>query len=247
MNKKLPVVLSAFVLLSALSVSSAYAAPACPDNRGVIVTDATETDYVDPDQMILTVSIETQAKNAKEAMDKNTEKASAVVKALKAKVNENEVSTSNISVYPVYNYKNKVNSLEYYRAQNEITVKTNKINIGGELISAALANGANRVTGINFALKDKSPYCSASMQKSIETAKAKADLIAKTLGIQIAGVKRVTSNCSSNNYSAYNGVRMLKASAASMDAAGEASSVEVPVEIKKIPMTSTTSIEFFVK
>ena len=247
MNKKLPVVLSALVLLSALSVSYAYATPVEKEKRGVIVTDAVETNYVDHDQLVLTVSIETQAKKAKDAMDENTEKASAVVNALKAKVNANEVSTSNISVYPVYNYKNKVNSLEYYRAQNEITVKTSKINIGGDLISTALENGANRVTGITFELKDKSRYCNASMQKSLETAKAKAELIANTLGIQIAGVKRVTSNCSTNSYSAYNGVRMLKASASSMDAAGEASTVEVPVEIKKIPMTSTTSVEFFVK
>lgn len=89
MNKKLPVVLSALVLLSALSVSYAYATPVEKEKRGVIVTDAVETNYVDPDQLVLTVSIETQAKKAKDAMDENTEKASAVVNALKAKVNAN--------------------------------------------------------------------------------------------------------------------------------------------------------------
>ena len=246
MKRQLPAVLSAIILLSAFNINLSYASSFEKDDRGLITTDAIDTSYVDPDQMTLTVSIETQAKNAKDAMDENTKKASAVVKALKSKVNENEVSTSNISIYPVYSYKNKVNTLDYYRAQNEITIKTSKINIGGELISTALENGANRIIGLNFELKDKSPYCSASMKKSIEAAKAKADLIAKTLGVQIVGVKRVSSNCNANNYSTYNTVRMLKASS-SMEAADGAASIDVPVEVKKIPMTATTSVEFFVK
>lgn len=246
MNKKLLAVISALILVSAFSSNYTNAA-AAEKEPGIIQTDATDTTYVDPDQMVLTLSIETQAKTAKEAMEENSKKAVNVVKALKSKVNENEVSTSNVSVYPVYNYKNKVNSIEYYRAQNEITVKTSKINIGGELISAALTNGANRVTGINFQLKDKSAYCSTSMQKSITTAKNKAQLIAKTLGTELNGVKRASSNCSANNYATYNSVRMMKAEMSMDSASGSGTTMEVPVEIKKIPITATTTIEYYVK
>lgn len=244
MKKTLLTLSAALMLLSFVGIANAATVE---KERGYITTEATETNLVDPDLLVLTVSIETQAKTAKEAMEQNSKKATSVVSSLKSKVNANEVSTSNITVYPVYNYKNRANSIDYYRAQNEITVKTTNINIGGELISAALNNGANKVVGLNFELKDRSKYCSAAMQKSIATAYSKAQIIAKSLGTQLDGVKKVYSNCTNNAYT-YNGMRMLKASASMANGAeADSAAMDVPVEIKKIPVISTTTVEFYVK
>ncbi len=231
-------------LITALALLALFAMPAnfaqAAIEAGSINTNATEQQLFDPDLMILRLSVETRGKTSKEAMDENSRIAKAVISSLKAKLNPDELKTSNVSVHPVYNYKNKINNIEYYQARNEVIIKSSKIDSAKDLIPLALSNGATSVSGLNFDLKDKDNACNAVMQKSVAKARAKAQLIAKALNVELGTIKTVSANCSGNYYAAD---RMVMGAYKNSQAEYE----EVPIEIKQIPIQATTSIEYYIK
>ena len=167
-----------------------------------ISTTGTATISVDPDLLKIQFGVETQAKTATEAIDLNNEAMNQVVNAIKKLgISDDEISTSNFSIYPVYEPINdpvtgiyQRSELVGYRVTNILMVKTGKLSMGGDIIDAAVSAGANRVDSVYF---DLSPQRRASMQDqliqdAVSNAKSKAEKALVPLGQKIIGVKMVS-------------------------------------------------------
>jgi hypothetical protein len=185
------------------SENQAFAQQVIPASREktISVTGMASTS-VDPDLLNIQFGVETQAKTASEAINANNELMNQVVEAIKILgITEDEIHTSSFSIYPIYDSitdpKTGIyirSELTGYRVSNILSVKTDKLTMGGDLIDAAVQAGANRVDSVFFSL---SPDRQLAVQdeligKAVTNAKSKAELALQPLGQKIIGVKLVS-------------------------------------------------------
>lgn len=144
-----------------------------------------------PDTATLSIGVLVQNSTASGATAENAALMSAVIEELKALgLEDREIQTSYVSVYPEYNYDGKP-IITGYSASNNVQITTTKLDKLGDIIDRSTAAGANQIGGISFSV-------SSEMQKelreelvnaSVADASSKAEMLAKTLGVEITGVQ----------------------------------------------------------
>jgi uncharacterized protein YggE len=176
-----------------------------PDStKGTISTTGTASENYPPDTAEIILAIETTESTVSEATDKNNAISEKVINALKSIIDKSKgdmIKTSSYSVQPKHEYDQKLkkNKLVGYLVANQITVKTGKINDIGKFIDSAIEEGANRVHNINFTIADDGNYCEQLLDKATKRGKFEAEVVARSLGTSITGIKSVTSSCSNFN------------------------------------------------
>ena len=172
-----------------------------PSREKVISVTGKATTSVDPDLLLITFGVETQEKTAKEALFSNSESMTSIVAQLNSiGIQEDEISTSRISIYPIYdNYRDPVTEkytqeLIGYRVTNTITVETEQLDKAADIIDGGVSSGANRVDNVSFTL---SPQKQLEIKddllgKAVLNAKTKAENALEPLDHKIIGVKAIT-------------------------------------------------------
>src|SRR6266849_4158343 len=160
-SMKMSRILPAFAILALPLMVFAISASA----QNVANTPAMRTIEVDgsgeartsPDTADLDLAIDTQAKTAEEAANRNAALAEKVTAALKSKLGDKgKISTGGYSLNPEYDQRpgREKPAITGYSAQNSLTVATGALNLVGALIDSAISAGANRVNYLNFSVKD---------------------------------------------------------------------------------------------
>jgi uncharacterized protein YggE len=140
-----------------------------------------------PDQLTISLEVQTNAPTARASMAANAAKASAVVSKLEADgVTADDLQTSGLSVQPNYNSSGTV--ITGYQVTNGITVTVNFAGSAaraGTLIddAASVAGNAVRVNGISFSLIDQSALLAAARTGAVKQAAAQAETLAKASGM----------------------------------------------------------------
>lgn len=148
-----------------------------------------------PDIAYLNLGVVTEAATAKAAAQANTEAMNKVVNAVKTfGITKESIRTSNYRVEPVYKYDSHGGQppvLSGYKVYNTINVTTNLLDKLGQVVDAAVDNGANSVDGIRFGLKDEDAPVQQAIQKAMDNARDKADTAAKAAGVRLKTVHTV--------------------------------------------------------
>lgn len=172
-----------------------------PSREKVISVTGTATASIEPDLLVITFGVETQEKSAKDALVANSESMTLIVDTLRSLgVSEDDISTSRISIYPIYDsYRDTVTEkytqeLVGYRVTNTITVETEQLNKAADIIDGGVSSGANRVENVSFTL---SPQKQLEVKddllgQAVLNAKKKAENALAPLDHKIIGVKAVT-------------------------------------------------------
>lgn len=168
----------------------------------IITVTGTATTTASPDLLNIRFGVENEAKTAKEAINANSAAMTEVVDAVKKLgIAKEELSTSSLSIYPIYSdivVDEKLgihkSELTGYRASNILSIKTQKLDLAGGIIDAATEAGANRVDSVSFSL---SPNKQLEVQdelldEAVMNAKSKAEKALSPLGQKIIGVKMVS-------------------------------------------------------
>jgi len=172
-----------------------------PSREKVISVTGTATTSVDPDLLVITFGVETQEKSAKDALVANSESMTSIVNTLKSLgVSEDDISTSRISIYPIYDsYRDSVTEkytqeLVGYRVTNTITVETAQLNKAADIIDGGVSSGANRVDNVSFTLSPEKQLEIKDdlLGQAVLNAKKKAENALAPLDHKIIGVKAVT-------------------------------------------------------
>lgn len=184
------------IALAALSPSSTHAqvAPATPPQ---IIVSANGEVVISPDRASIQLGVETQARTAALASADNNRKQTAVLNAIKALgIPASAITTSNYSVSPVQRWdeKDRKTVIDGYRVSNIVVVNVAKIDQSGAVIDAALANGANRVAGLNFELADPSKAREEAITKAVAQARREAEVAARAAGGSLGGLLELTVN-----------------------------------------------------
>ena len=205
-----------------------------PAMRTIEVDGSGET-RTSPDTADLDVAIETQAKTAEEAANRNAALAAKVIDALKSKLgNRGKITTGGYSLNPEYDQRaSEKPRIIGYNAQNTVTVNTGALDLVGPLIDSAIAAGANRVNSLNFSVKDDTRARTEAIAIATRDARAQAEALASALSVKLGKVLKATTVSQARPIP----MRMGRAMAMSAN-------VATPVEPGEVTVAATVSLTF---
>jgi uncharacterized protein YggE len=205
-----------------------------PAMRTIEVDGSGET-RTSPDTADLDVAIETEAKTAEEAANRNAALATRVIDALKSKLGDKgKLTTGDYSLNPEYDqHASEKPRIIGYNAQNSVTVHTGALDLVGGLIDSAIAAGANRVNSLNFSVKDDTKARTEAIAIATRDARAQAEALASGLGVKLGKVLKATTVSQARPIP----MRMGRAMAMSAN-------VATPVEPGEATVAATVSLTF---
>jgi uncharacterized protein YggE len=156
-------------------------APAPPQ----ITVSARGEVQIAPDRARVQVGVETQAKTAAAAAAENNKKQAAILAAIRGLgVPAAQITTLGYNVAPMQRYDDKERRvvIDGYQVSNIVQVVSDKLEQAGPIIDVSLANGANRVAGLDFTVKDASKARDEALGKAVESARRQAEVAAKAAG-----------------------------------------------------------------
>ncbi len=153
-----------------------------------------------PDTLQLDIGVSALADTVDQATAVAAERATAVISALTSNgVAEDDITTTDYSIYPEYDYSGNQERIVGYRVNNTVRAKLHDIENAGTVIDAATAAGGDeaRVNGLNFSIEDDAELISAAREAAWNDALAKAtqlaELSGQTLGAATSIVETVSN------------------------------------------------------
>lgn len=208
-----------------------------------------------PDVAEFTATISEDAKDVKTAQDAATKKTNDIIAFLRSQgIEERDIKTVDYNVSPKYEWLNAQESLctggycrpgkqelTGYTVSQALQIKVRDTKKAGDLLAGVGGKGVSNVSGLTFTVADQNLLEEQARSKAIDKAKAKADVLAKQLGVNVVRVVGFNEN---NNYPVY-------ARAATMDMAygkggaelQSAPAPELPQGTNKITSNVTVTYE----
>lgn len=140
-----------------------------------------------PDRATVRIGVQTRATTAAAAASENASKQSSVLNSLRALGLPNEqLSTADYSVTPEYRYEtNKSPTLIGYTVTNTIVADVRDLKLLGKVLDAALANGANMVSSLDFYASNTDAARRQAVSDAVAKARAEAEVAARAAGGQL--------------------------------------------------------------
>src|SRR3989344_570070 len=181
-----------------------------------------------PDVATVNVGVLTNEPTAKAAQDQNTKITNELIDFIKKQgLADDDIVTSNFSVYPKYEYNNGRNTINGYQANQTLTIKVHGVDKStetlGKILSGAVDNGSNQIQGVNFSFDDPDDLKQEARKIAIEKAKQKASDLAQASGLRLGRVVTISEN---SIYSPYPMPYVLDATKDGMGGGGTAPAIE---------------------
>lgn len=201
-----------------------------------------------PDIASINYSVIENAKTAKEAQDKATEKSNKTLEALKSMgIEDKDIKTVGYNIYPKYENSFTACTQYYcppskseivgYEVSQSFEVKIRKIEKSGDVLAKIGQMNVSNISGISFVIDDIEKIKAQAKEEAIKDAKNKASKLSKDLGVKI---KKITSyyDNSDNMYGYASGMGgdMMSAKATTI-------SPEIPTGENKITSNVTITYE----
>lgn len=202
------VVLGAFLAVQVIAgvMQLRYIGAGVPAANTITVSGHGESSGV-PDIATFSFSVVSEKSTVEAAQADATAKANATTDYLKSVgIAEKDIQTSNYSINPQYDYIQTTctsgycpggkQTLRGYEVRQTTTVKVRDTAKAGDLLAGVGSKGATEVSGLNFTFDDPQGVQDEARDKAIADAKAKADTLAKQLGVSIVRVTAFNENSS---------------------------------------------------
>jgi uncharacterized protein YggE len=147
-----------------------------------------------PDLAIISAGVQTLQPTATAAIEENATRMERVRAALKrAGIEDMDIQTSSINLNPEYRYaENQPPRLTGYRASNTVNIKFRDLKRTGAILDALVREGANQINGPSLTIdKPETAYDEARV-KAIANGRARAELYARALGMQVVRLLSVS-------------------------------------------------------
>ncbi len=130
------------------------------------------------------LGVEVQGKTAQEVQQEVARRSSSVVSLLRSQ-NVEQLQTTGINLNPQYSYKDNVQRLIGYIANNSVTFRINT-DKAGPLIDRAVQAGATQINGISFVGSDEAiaQARQEALKKATQDAQQQANTVFSTLGLK---------------------------------------------------------------
>jgi len=175
-------------LLLALAVASLPVSALAqePVNRRITVVGEGTANLV-PDLAVIQTGVTTQGKTAREASEANSTIMAKVLAALKdSGIVERDMQTVNLSIRPVYEQRRDGdNRITGFQASNQVRVRVRPIARLASVLDQMIAAGANEMSGIHFAVSERTRLLDSARTDAVADAKRKAELFARAANVRL--------------------------------------------------------------
>jgi len=183
------------LVLPAILALSAPAALAASTARTITV-QGTGTVTTVPDEADFGFGVTVTGRTARSALTANSARMNALIAAIKKQgIPGTDIQTSQISLSPNMN-ENGTKIIDF-TAANSVTVKTHAIAKAGAIVDAAVAAGANLVSGPTLTISDQRALQRRALKAAIADARSRALAIAAAAHVRLGAVSTVTETSSS--------------------------------------------------
>jgi uncharacterized protein len=163
---------------------------------------------VAPDEIMLSVGVESRNTTLEPARLDNDQKINAVLAFLKqSRIKDKDIQMDYISIQPDYDYhtsfsESRVKPAAYIVRKN---LQIRLVDVAGfqEVLTGLLTNGVNFVDGIDFRTTQLRKYRDEARTMAIRAAKEKATALTSELGAKLGRVTNINANDCSGYYGNY--------------------------------------------
>lgn len=167
-----------------------------------ISISGTGTVSAQPDIAVVSLGVETEAREASVALAQNSGRMQALIDVLKeAGVSAENIQTQVVQLRPRYEEPRPeepgVRSTPRpvgYTATNIVEVRVEDLDMLGALLDTAVRAGGNRIQGIRFELSDPSSSVDMARKAAWEDAKQKGDQLAALADVELGDVLIITES-----------------------------------------------------
>lgn len=189
-----------------------------------------------PDLAVMSFGVTRTDKDAAVALKKASTAAERVNTALKKLgVDEKDLQTGDVSIYPTYSESGGKSRIDGYQASVRVTAKVRDLEKLGAIITALADAGATDISGPSFTIDEDSKYRGEAIAKAVEDARAQAAEMAKAAGKKVGEVISIT------NTEVQQPVPLMQSARAAMDSA---LAKEVPIETGTLDVTANVTVVF---
>jgi uncharacterized protein len=140
-----------------------------------------------PDRAELSFGVVSEGATARAALAANSTEMRRVIDAVKsAGVDEKDIQTQQVALSP--RYSNDGQRIVGYTAQNTVAAKLRDLDRAGVVIDAAVAAGANQVSGPSLIRSDRTEIYRNALRAAVADARAKAQTLAAASGVTVGRV-----------------------------------------------------------
>ena len=145
-----------------------------------------------PDQVFISIAVETKGTNATDVKKQNDVTIEKVLQFItKFKVPKSDVQTKSISLNPQYDYEKKKRN---YNATQTIEILLKNIMQYDSLMEGLVDAGINRINGVEFKTSKLIEYQSEARKLAMKEAKSKAEDYVSVLGQKVGKAVTITDN-----------------------------------------------------
>jgi uncharacterized protein YggE len=152
-----------------------------------------------PDTVEVDLGVSVLGETVDQAASTAAERAEALIAALTSNgVAEEDITTTDYSIYPEYDYSGNQERLVGYRVNNTVRAKIRDLDDTGAVLDAATAAAGDeaRVSGLRFSLEDNAALVAAAREAAWEDALAKATQLAELSGQSLGAATSITETVS---------------------------------------------------
>lgn len=184
------------LLLSLLLVAALPVQAAEEPRRSANVSGQGEVS-VKPDRARLSVAVDTANIQLRKAEEETNRIVRAYLEELKSLgLKDEQISTAGVSIHPefVWDDKARQQRLVSYHARREIDLRVDDLQQIGDVILKATMVGVNQVNPPVLESSKSKELSRQALVKATEDARAKAQLLADTLGVKLGAVRSISAN-----------------------------------------------------
>lgn len=195
MKKLLSIILVLALLLPCIALAETVAVA---ENATITVTGSASV-TLKADYARISVGVSSKAATVEQAANENNAAIFAVIEALKeAGVAEEDIATSNYSVYAEYDYASfGGQKLTGYNVTNQLTVIIRDMEHIGATLDKATAAGANNIYNIEFLSTKADEAQDEATVYAVQDAMRRAKLLASAAGLNLGGIKSISDTVAS--------------------------------------------------
>ena len=187
--------------LSGARARSALLVQVAPQDPPFIEVTGTAQVQVPADRARLSFAVVTEGASAAEVTADNATSMSAVTQALRDTGTRGlQIETFGYQLQPRYSRVSSGESptIAGYRATNHVRATIDDVDAVGRLLDAAVAGGANRVTGLTFEARDTERASQEALRSAVASARGQAEAMAAALGLPLGPPLEVRGGAQQN-------------------------------------------------
>lgn len=191
-----------------------------------------------PDEALVTVEVLVEDPESSTAYEQGQADTNAVLSAVEGVgVSRDDVETTDVGLDRVVKDRGTPQERVVYVARNRLAITVTDLDVVGDVVSAAVTGGADRIEGVRFQVSDQAVARNEAIADAVRGARAKAGSAAEAAGATLGEVVRIEEgNVSTPSFEALGYAR-----AATLQAAP---SIVPPEELQtKVTVTVVWSLE----